>query len=75
MNAGAARNGSRMPVVFFGHGSPMNTLDHNQYTEAWRALGETMPRPRAILSVSAHWTTRGTAVTLSLIHISEPTRH
>lgn len=63
MSAGTTRNGSRMPVVFFGHGSPMNTLDRNQYTEAWRALGETMPRPRAILSVSAHWTTRGTAVT------------
>lgn len=63
MSTGAASNGSRVPAVFFGHGSPMNTLDRNQYTEAWRALGETMPRPRAVLSVSAHWYTRGTAVT------------
>jgi len=52
-----------MPMVFFGHGSPMNTLEHNQYTEAWRCLGESVPKPKAILSVSAHWYTRGTAVT------------
>src|SRR3989344_1565560 len=54
---------SRMPVVFFGHGSPMNTLEHNQYTETWRRLGETVSKPKAILSISAHWYTRGTAVT------------
>jgi 4,5-DOPA dioxygenase extradiol len=52
-----------MPVVFFGHGSPMNTLDRNQYTEAWRRLGEAIPAPKAILCVSAHWYTQGTAVT------------
>ena len=52
-----------MPVVFFGHGSPMNTLDRNQYTESWRRLGASIPRPRAILCVSAHWYTEGTAVT------------
>ncbi len=52
-----------MPVIFFGHGSPMNTLAHNQYTQAWRRLGESVPRPKAILAVSAHWYTRGTAVT------------
>ena len=63
MSASVTRNGSRMPVAFFGHGSPMNTLDQNQYTEAWRALGDAMPKPKAILSVSAHWYTRGTAVT------------
>ncbi len=54
---------ARMPVIFFGHGSPMNTLERNQYTEAWRALGAAVPRPKAILAVSAHWLTRGTAVT------------
>lgn len=53
----------RMPVIFFGHGSPMNTLARNQYTEAWRKLGAAAPRPRAILAISAHWYTRGTAVT------------
>jgi 4,5-DOPA dioxygenase extradiol len=53
----------RMPVIFFGHGSPLNTLARNQYTEAWRKLGATAPKPEAILTVSAHWVTRGTAVT------------
>jgi 4,5-DOPA dioxygenase extradiol len=52
-----------MPVVFFGHGSPMNTLASNVYTEAWRGLGLVIPRPKAILTVSAHWYTEGTAVT------------
>jgi len=58
-----AKARSRMPVVFFGHGSPMNTLERNKYTETWRALGESIPAPSAILCVSAHWYTRGTAVT------------
>lgn len=49
--------------MFFGHGSPMNTLDHNQYTEAWRRIGESIPKPKAVLCVSAHWYTEGTAVT------------
>jgi 4,5-DOPA dioxygenase extradiol len=54
---------ARMPVIFFGHGSPMNTLARNQYTDAWRKLGASTPKPRAILAISAHWFTRGTAVT------------
>ena len=54
---------ARMPVIFFGHGSPMNTLARNRYTEAWRKLGATTPRPKAILAISAHWVTRGTEVT------------
>jgi 4,5-DOPA dioxygenase extradiol len=52
-----------MPAVFLGHGSPMNTLAHNRYTQAWRTIGEKAPRPVAILAVSAHWYVRGTAVT------------
>jgi 4,5-DOPA dioxygenase extradiol len=52
-----------MPAVFFGHGSPMNTLDRNRYTEAWRAFGAAAPRPRAILAISAHWYINATAVT------------
>ena len=52
-----------MPAVFFGHGSPMNALEHNRYTETWRRLGESMPKPAAILAISAHWYTRGSAVT------------
>src|SRR3954453_14167416 len=54
---------SRMPALFIGHGSPMNTLEMNGFTRAWRALGEMLPRPRAILAVSAHWYIGATAVT------------
>lgn len=54
---------SRMPALFLGHGSPMNVLEDNRYTRAWRELGETLPRPKAIVMVSAHWFTRGTGVT------------
>ncbi|MDQ1491607.1 MAG: dioxygenase extradiol [Actinomycetota bacterium] len=53
----------RMPAAFFGHGNPMNALDHNRYTEAWRIFGAEVPRPRAILVVSAHWYIQATAVT------------
>ncbi|MBP3974370.1 4,5-DOPA dioxygenase extradiol [Pseudoxanthomonas spadix] len=53
----------RMPMVFFGHGSPMNALEDSPLTRVWRVLGRELPRPRAILCVSAHWLTRGTAVT------------
>jgi 4,5-DOPA dioxygenase extradiol len=52
-----------MPAAFFGHGSPMNTLEHNRYTEAWRTIGALVERPRAVLVVSAHWYTNATAVT------------
>ncbi len=52
-----------MPAAFLGHGSPMNALEHNRYTDAWRLLGDTVPRPRAILAVSAHWYINATAVT------------
>lgn len=52
-----------MPAVFFGHGSPMNALEQNRYTEAWSAFGRSVPRPRAILCISAHWFINATAVT------------
>ena len=52
-----------MPAAFLGHGNPMNTLARNRYTAAWRALGESVPRPRAVLAISAHWYINGTAVT------------
>ncbi|HEX7382050.1 MAG TPA: 4,5-DOPA dioxygenase extradiol [Nevskiaceae bacterium] len=54
---------ARMPAVFFGHGSPLNALAENRYTEAWRALAATWPAPRAIVAISAHWLSHGTAVT------------
>ena len=53
----------RMPALFIGHGSPMNTLEENRYTQAWRRLGQSLPRPQAILAVSAHWYVPGAAVT------------
>jgi 4,5-DOPA dioxygenase extradiol len=52
-----------MPAAFIGHGNPMNALETNRYTSAWQALGESVPRPRAILVVSAHWYINATAVT------------
>jgi 4,5-DOPA dioxygenase extradiol len=52
-----------MPAIFFGHGNPMNALEQNVYTRGWAALGAEIPRPRAILSISAHWYLPGTAVT------------
>ncbi|KAF1697227.1 4,5-DOPA dioxygenase extradiol [Pseudoxanthomonas jiangsuensis] len=52
-----------MPAAFLGHGSPMNALERNRYTEAWRGFGAAAPRPRAILAVSAHWYVNATAVT------------
>jgi 4,5-DOPA dioxygenase extradiol len=52
-----------MPALFVGHGSPMNTLERNGFTDAWRTLGKQLPRPRALLVVSAHWYIGATAVT------------
>ena len=52
-----------MPALFIGHGSPMNTLELNGFTRAWRTLGQLVPRPRAILVISAHWFIDATAVT------------
>lgn len=54
-----------LPAIFFGHGNPMNALLDNAYTDGWRRIGESTPRPRAILSVSAHWYVPGTGVTVS----------
>ena len=53
-----------MPAAFIGHGNPMNALQVNRYTTSWRALGTAVPRPRAILVVSAHWYINATAVTV-----------
>ena len=52
-----------MPAVFFGHGNPMNALMENEYTSAWAALGASLPRPTAVLAVSAHWYVPGTFAT------------
>ena len=53
----------KMPVLFIGHGSPMNAIEQNEFTRTWQSLGKELPKPKAILCVSAHWLTRGTHVT------------
>ncbi len=58
----------KMPVAFIGHGSPMNALANNSYTEALARLGSSLPLPKAILCISAHWLTKGTFVT----HMKRP---
>lgn len=60
---------ARMPVVFVGHGSPMNLVEDNAWSRAWKAVGATLPRPSAILCVSAHWFTHGT-----FVHVAERPR-
>jgi 4,5-DOPA dioxygenase extradiol len=54
-----------MPAIFFGHGNPMNALSDNAYTRAWASIGNSMPRPEAVLAVSAHWYLPATMVTAS----------
>lgn len=55
---------SKMPVLFLGHGSPMNAIEDNAWSRAWREIGLRLPRPKAVLMISAHWETRGVAVTV-----------
>ena len=60
----------RMPIVFLGHGSPMNAIEDTEFSRSWATLGKALPRPKAILVVSAHWMTRGT----TLVEVSERPR-
>lgn len=53
----------KMPVLFLGHGSPMNAIEDNEFVHSWREIGKSLPKPNAILCISAHWETRGTFVT------------
>jgi 4,5-DOPA dioxygenase extradiol len=54
---------TKMPLLFVGHGNPMNAIEDNEYSNKWKTLGNELPKPQAILCVSAHWETRGTFVT------------
>jgi len=56
-------NIQKMPALFVGHGNPMNAIDDNKFTQTWQLIGESIPRPKAILSISAHWETLGTYFT------------
>ena len=56
-------NTEKMPVLFLGHGSPMNAIEENQFVTGFRDLAKTLPKPNAILCISAHWYTKGTKVT------------
>ena len=57
----SASGGTRMPAVFVGHGSPMNAVEQNRYTAAWQTFGQSIPKPKAVLAVSAHWYINATA--------------
>lgn len=54
---------NRMPVLFVGHGSPMNAIEDNEFSRSWIMVGKTLPRSKAVLYISAHWETEGTQVT------------
>ena len=61
--SGSFSNTEKMPVLFLGHGSPMNAIEENQFVTGFRNLAKTLPQPNAILCISAHWFTNGTKVT------------
>lgn len=57
-----------MPALFVGHGNPMNAITNNNYTETWQLLGQRLPKPKAILVISAHWLTEGTTHIVTNAH-------
>lgn len=63
LNASLPVQGLLMPVLFIGHGSPMNGIETNAFSNSWAEIGKTIPLPKAVIVVSAHWFTNGTAVT------------
>jgi 4,5-DOPA dioxygenase extradiol len=56
-----------MPVIFFGHGSPMNAIEENSFSKTWELMSEILPRPKVILCISAHWETHGAAKVTAMI--------
>ena len=63
-NTVGSTTSEKMPVLFIGHGNPMNAITDNSYSRSWEAMGAALTPPKAILCISAHWLTRGTAVTM-----------
>lgn len=61
--SGSLRSSEKMPVLFLGHGSPMNAIEENEFVAGFRNVGKSIPKPSAILCISAHWETNGTMVT------------
>ena len=59
----STKSTGNMPVLFIGHGSPMNAIEQNEFTQGWRTMADSIPKPVAILCISAHWETSGTLVT------------
>ena len=55
----------RMPALFVGHGNPMNAIERNEFRRSWDELGLTLPKPKAVLCISAHWETQGVFLTAS----------
>lgn len=64
----SSRSDENMPAIFAGHGNPMFAISDNRYSRTWRAIGEKLPRPRAILAISAHWTTEGKVAVTDMDH-------
>jgi 4,5-DOPA dioxygenase extradiol len=60
---GLTTHDQKMPVLFMGHGSPMNGIENNEFSLQWETMGKELPLPKAVLVISAHWLTRGTHVT------------
>ena len=58
-----SEDGQTMPLLFVGHGSPMNAIEDNEFSSRWKKMGKEIPRPKAVLCISAHWYTRGTQIT------------
>jgi 4,5-DOPA dioxygenase extradiol len=54
---------AKMPVLFLGHGSPMNAIEDNEFSRGWKEVGKTLPKLNAVLCISAHWETRGILIT------------
>jgi 4,5-DOPA dioxygenase extradiol len=61
--SGLGKQNQKMPILFIGHGSPMNAIENNKFSSTWQELGKSLPVPNAILCISAHWLTKGTFVT------------
>src|SRR5687768_9479740 len=53
----------KLPLLFVGHGSPMNGIEDNEFSQRWKAMGKEITKPKAVLCISAHWLTRGTHIT------------